>query len=99
MKKMSVDEFKASLSLSEPTEELTLHEKALWFAGKGDWETAHKIVQDMNDKFSSRIHAFLHRQEGDISNARYWYNNAGINMPSLSIEEEWEELFKERHSL
>jgi len=69
-----------------------LHEKALWFAGKGDWNTAHEIVQDMNDKFSSRIHAFLHRQEGDISNARYWYNRAGANMPALSINEEWEEL-------
>jgi hypothetical protein len=96
MKKLSVDEFKASFSLSEPAEGLTLQEKALWFAGKSDWDTAHQIVQDMNDKFSSRIHAFLHRQEGDISNARYWYNKAGANMPALSIDEEWEELFKER---
>ena len=98
MKKLSLDEFKASFSHSNPSEELTTHEKALWFAGKGDWNAAHDIVQDMNDKFSSRIHAFLHRQEGDISNARYWYNRAGANMPALSIDEEWEELFKERNS-
>jgi hypothetical protein len=96
MKKLSVDEFKASFSLNEPAEGLTLQEKALWFAGKGDWNIAHQIVQDMNDKFSSRIHAFLHRQEGDISNARFWYNKAGANMPALSIDEEWEELFKEQ---
>ena len=99
MKKLSVDEFKASFSRVEPSEELTLHEKALWFAGKGAWGAAHQIVQDMNDQFSSRIHAFIHRQEGDISNARYWYNKAGSNLPALSLDEEWEELFKERYSL
>jgi len=99
MKKLSADEFKASFSHSEPSQELTTHEKALWFAGKGDWETAHQIVQDMNDQFSSRIHAFLHRQEGDISNARYWYNKAGVNIPALSIAEEWEELFNEQDNL
>ena len=96
MKKMSLDEFKDSFSAKAPPEALTLQEKALWYAGKGEWENAHEIVQDLNDHFSSHIHAFLHRQEGDISNARYWYNIAGEKMPSVSLDKEWELLFEGR---
>jgi len=92
MKKISIDEFRLSLSLPKPPPNLSLHEKALWFAGKGDWEKAHHIVQDLNDSFSSRIHAFLHRQEGDLSNANYWYSKAGIVLPDLTIDQEWEVL-------
>jgi hypothetical protein len=91
-KPLTPDEFKTSFSLKEPPQTLSMHEKALWFAGKGDWEKAHQIVQDMNDEVSARIHAFLHRQEGDISNARYWYARAGVKMRDISLDEEWEEL-------
>jgi hypothetical protein len=94
MKKMSLDEFKNSFSAIEPPSEITPQEKALWWAGKGEWEKAHVIVQDLNDRFSSHIHAFLHRQEGDISNARYWYNMAGEKMPAVSLDKEWELLFE-----
>ena len=96
MKKIMLDEFKKSFSAKTPPEELTPQEKALWFAGKGEWEKAHEIVQDLNDPFSSHIHAFLHRQEGDSSNAHYWYNIAGEKMPSVSLDEEWELLFENR---
>jgi hypothetical protein len=65
---------------------------ALWWAGKGDWEKAHNIVEDMNDQPSSLIHAFLHRQEGDLSNAQYWYNKAGSRMPEVSLDREWDDL-------
>jgi hypothetical protein len=92
MKKLPLDEFKASLKRKEPPEDFSPHEKALWYAGRGDWEKAHRIVQDMNDPSASRIHAFLHRQEGDSSNAHYWYNRAGIQMPLTSLDHEWEEL-------
>jgi hypothetical protein len=94
MKPLTPDEFKASLSLKEPPEALSLHEKALWFAGKGNWEKAHQIVQNLSDGTSARIHAFLHRQEGDITNARYWYARAGVHMPDISLNEEWEELVR-----
>ncbi len=89
---MSLVEFKESFVSPEPPEGLSAHAKALWFAGKGDWEKAHDIVQDLPDPAASRIHAFLHRQEGDLSNARYWYSKAGTQMPSLNLDQEWEEL-------
>jgi hypothetical protein len=92
MKKISLEGFKASLSRAEPPEDFSEQEKALWFAGKGNWEKAHLVVQDLEDPLSYRIHAFLHRQEGDRSNASYWYHKAGINMPEISLDREWEEI-------
>jgi hypothetical protein len=92
MKKISLEGFKTSLSRAEPPEDLSEQEKALWFAGKGKWEKAHLIVQDLEDPLSYRIHAFLHRQEGDQSNASYWYHKAGVNMPNVSLDREWEEI-------
>jgi len=92
MKIKTSTEFKKSMSLTEPPVGLSLYEKAIWHAGKGDWEKAHEIVQDMNDQSSAIIHAFLHRQEGDLSNARYWYDRAGSRMPAISLDKEWEEL-------
>jgi hypothetical protein len=85
-------EFRSSLSLPQPPALLSDYEKALWWAGKGDWEKAHGIVQEMHDRSSSLIHAFLHRQEGDISNAQYWYAKADSIMPRISLEQEWENL-------
>jgi len=89
---MLLEAFRSSLSLPVPPSDFSLHEQALWFAGNGNWEKAHQIVQEMNDRLSSRIHAFLHRQEGDLSNAKYWYSKAFAALPELSIEEEWEDL-------
>jgi hypothetical protein len=92
MKVKTSGEFKSSLSSPNPPGSFSLYEKALWYAGKGDWEKAHNIVQDMDDKNSALIHAFLHHQEGDISNAKYWYERAGSRMPEISMDEEWENL-------
>jgi hypothetical protein len=92
MKSKNPDEFKSSLSLAEPPDGLSQYEKALWYAGKGDWVNAHNIVQELNDQPSAQIHAFLHRKEGDLSNARYWYDKAGSPMPTASLDKEWEEL-------
>ena len=92
MNRKTPGEFKASLSFAEPPGGLSVYEKALWYAGKEDWERAHNLVQEMNDQQSARIHAFLHRKKGDLSNARYWYEKAGSRMPAVSLDEEWEEL-------
>ena len=92
MKKISLEEFKSSLSRVEPPEDFSEQEKALWFAAKGNWDKAHLIVQDLNDQLSYNIHAFLHRQEGDHSNAGYWYRKAGVKMPDISLDREWEEI-------
>lgn len=65
------------------------HLRALWYDLNGDWDTAHGIVQRMSDRQAMWIHAYLHRKEPDISNARYWYRNAGQPYPGeISFEAE-----------
>lgn len=66
--------------------------QSLWYDATGDWEKAHRIIQDVNDKTAAWIHAYLHRKEGDIGNADYWYNRAGKRRPELSLDKEWEEI-------
>lgn len=66
--------------------------QALWFDGKGDWEAAHNIAQDIHSNSGSLIHAYLHRKEGDEGNAGYWYARAGETYPNVSLQEEWEHL-------
>jgi hypothetical protein len=65
------------------------HLRALWYDLHGDWDTAHRIVQQMGDDLAMWIHAYLHRKEPDLANARYWYRNAGKPFPEgQSYEEE-----------
>lgn len=68
------------------------HLKALELAKSGEWDAAHKLVQDDSDEKSCLIHAYLHRVEGDLNNARYWYNKAHQQMPDNSLEEELKRL-------
>ena len=65
--------------------------QALWYDAKGDWVRAHEIVQQMDDVTAARIHAYLHREEGEEWNSRYWHRRAGSTFPEgVSLEEEWE---------
>ena len=57
---------------------------------QGDWDGAHSTVQSLEDKRAYWIHAYLHRKEGDLGNAGYWYSRAGRNMPDMALEEEWQ---------
>lgn len=69
--------------------------KALWNVKKGSWERAHEIAQsNEGNKDYDRIHAYLHRVEGDKFNAGWWYRNIGIPYPTISLDQEWEELVK-----
>ena len=69
--------------------------EALWHEARGDWDTAHEIVQQLDDATAARIHAYLHRKEGDEWNSRYWHRRAGSTMPEgLSLAEEWESLVR-----
>lgn len=56
----------------------------------GDWDAAHTTVQSLEDTRAYWIHAYLHRKEGDLNNAGYWYNRAGRPMPSCSLKDEWQ---------
>jgi hypothetical protein len=88
----TLTEFKTSLTLDQPTIELPLQLISLWYDGKGDWQKAHAQVDHLKDQESAWVHAYLHRKEGDIWNADYWYNKAGKIRPNLSLQQEWEEL-------
>lgn len=89
---MNLISFKQSLSENNPPENISVYLKALWHEGKDNWDKAHNIVQDLEDKDSAWIHAYLHRKEGDIGNADYWYRRASKKRPDVSLEKEWEEI-------
>ena len=96
---MTLDEFKNSLHDIKPPAGISDLLKALWFEGKGDWESAHNIAQDIHTKDGSWIHAYLHRVEGDLGNASYWYSRANRKMPTVSIQEEWSDIAEELLSI
>jgi hypothetical protein len=66
--------------------------QALWHEAKGDWDVAHDLLQGQNDQTGAWVHAYLHRKEGDNSNAAYWYSRAGRTLPNQSLQAEWEEI-------
>lgn len=84
--------FKQSLPGQEPPATISVYLKALWYEAKGDWEKAHDLIQDVKDEKAAWIHAYLHRKEGDIGNADYWYRLAGKKRFAGSLENEWEEI-------
>ncbi len=88
-------DFAASLNSEQPPQGLTAALKSLWYDGKGDWHKAHSEVDHLNDRPSQRVHAYLHRKEGDIWNADYWYRKANATRPNLSLEQEWEQLVQQ----
>jgi hypothetical protein len=85
-------DFKASLSDAAPAPDLAAPLKALWWAAKGDWDKAHRIAQDQATSEAAWVHAYLHRVEGDIGNAGYWYRQAGKPVASGPLEAEWEQI-------
>ena len=75
----------------DPTSLPSDHLRALWYDLNGDWDTAHSIVQEMSDRHAMWIHAYLHRKEPDIWNAKYWYRRAAQPYPGdISFDREAE---------
>lgn len=70
------------------------HIEALNLLSNGDWDGAHQLIQDVHDELACQIHGHLHRAEGDLSNASYWYSRIGLDLPETSLEEEFERLFQ-----
>jgi hypothetical protein len=85
---MTLTEFKASKNVPE----LSIELQSLWYDAKGDWEKAHTLVQDLNSKEAAWVHAYLHRKEGDVSNAGYWYRRSGKPEFKGELEQEWEDI-------
>ena len=91
---MNFEEFKKSLIASSPPQDVSVYLQSLWYDAKNDWNKAHEIIQNAEDKTASWIHAYLHRKEGDTGNADYWYNRAGKKRPTVTLNEEWENITK-----
>ena len=81
--------FNAVLSDPAPPRELVAPLAALWWAKKGDWDKAHRIVMDEVGQDAAWVHAYLHRVEGDLGNAGYWYRRAGKPAAAGSLDAEW----------
>ena len=72
-----LDQFLTSISSEvQPDPSLSDCLQALWWAQKGNWDKAHDLAQDEGTSSGDWIHAYLHRLEGDLGNAAYWYNRA-----------------------
>ncbi len=89
---MSMADFKASLSSAAPAPGLPAPLAALWWAAKGKWDEAHHLVQDEPTAEAAWVHAYLHRVEGDLGNAGYWYRQAGQPVAKDAPATEWDRI-------
>jgi len=86
---MNIKEFVQSIKDGNKPDRLDPEIEALWIERSGNWQEAHEIVQSLETVEAFRVHAYLHRREGDLGNAQYWYKRAGIKMPEIPLDEEW----------
>lgn len=87
---MTRDEFSATLADAAPPAGVSAVLVALWHDARGDWEAAHTVAQDVPDPDGAWVHAYLHRKEGDLGNAGYWYRRAGQPAATGSLDAEWD---------
>jgi len=85
---VTLAEFRATLSDAEPPA-VSPPLVALWHDARGDWDRAHNVAQDVDDRDGSWVHAYLHRKEGDLGNAGYWYRQACRPVATNSLSDEW----------
>ncbi|MGH9140863.1 MAG: hypothetical protein ACRD3J_05965 [Thermoanaerobaculia bacterium] len=85
---MTIDEFRVTLNAATPPSVVPAL-LALWHDGRGDWDEAHRVAQDVGGRDGAWVHAYLHRKEGDLDNAGYWYRQANHPVAIDSLEEEW----------
>jgi hypothetical protein len=90
---MTIKEFRESLTADDPPL-LGFALAGLWWDAKGDWKRAHESAQQDEGPAGAWVHAYLHRKEGDISNAEYWYGRARKIPSRSSLEQEWREILE-----
>jgi hypothetical protein len=91
---MNLDDFRRSLTATEPPAGLPLALAGLWWDAKGDWTRAHESAQQDEGKDGSWVHAYLHRKEGAQGNAAYWYSRAGKAVCREPLDAEWLSIVK-----
>jgi hypothetical protein len=92
---MTFADFSRSLRDDQPPATATPALRALWYDGRGDWPAAHAVAQELETAQGSLIHAYLHRKERDLDNARTWYRRAGRTIATASLPDEWKALVEE----
>jgi len=89
---MTAAELKRTVADERPPSGLSPALLALWYDARGDWDAAHRIAQDIEDAIGAWVHAYLHRKEGDIANAGYWYRRAGKPDARDALDAEWDRI-------
>ena len=87
---MDLEAFKASLADDTPPQGIGRALAALWHEARGEWKQAHRLAQAQGDEIGAWVHAYLHRVEGNLTNADHWYRRAGRPCPAAPLAEEWE---------
>ena len=91
---MQFGTFKQSIAEQKIPTGISVYLQALWYDGIDNWSKAHSLVDSLEDTTACWVHAYLHRKEGDIWNADYWYRRAGRKRPDVSLQTEWETIVK-----
>jgi hypothetical protein len=86
---MNLEDFRASLAEEQPRAGLSAPLAALWWDAKGDWTRAHALVDELESRDGMAVHAYLHRKEGNATNADYWYARAGREFQRSALDAEW----------
>ena len=89
---MDFETFKQCLDRGEPPIGMSGALMGLWWDAKGNWDKAHDAAQEREDGPGCWVHAYLHRKEGDLANAEYWYRRAGQSAPQIPLRHEWEQI-------
>ena len=94
---MTPEEFRKSATGTkpEPPDGMSPALLALWHDANGNWEKAHEVAQSDTTREGSWVHAYLHRKEGDIGNAGYWYARARRPAADGPLEGEWTAMVQE----
>ena len=92
---MDIEAFRASLAAAQPPPTMSDALRALWLDARGNWDGAHDAAQADEGGVGDWVHAYLHRKEGDVGNAAYWYQRAGRAVAKGDPDEEWEQIVGE----
>ena len=91
---MEYNDFIKLTEKQKPSKKLSVIHLAIWYILKDNWDMSHKTVQKLNTEIACLFHAYLHRVEGDLGNAGYWYSRASMKPTTASLETELSDILK-----